>query len=356
MTAQIDRMEILPLKPQFSIIIPAYNVEPYIGECLDSVLGQGRDDVEVIVVNDGSTDSTASVVEGYMSRQSPVVLINQMNKGQISARQAGISAAGGDYILCVDGDDGLLPGALDALSEVIEEYSPDCIMFGFTRRDGSLRDGHIHPHSAVRLIDRPDVISRLAGTRDLNSVWSKCAHRVCMGVEGDFSRFERLRNGEDLVQSIGIIERSRSFAELDAPLYYYRPNAASVTSTFREADLSDVAISRGEVHAFLQREGAGPELERAACAVDYMQAVDIAQSLCLSSTPRERALYLLDDFVSSDFFQRAVDGCGGTGSLRADYRAVAPLLARRRYRAFCLAARARASAMSVHRTLRGLFG
>lgn len=340
------------MKPQFSIIIPAYNVEPYIGECLDSVLGQGRDDVEVIVVNDGSTDSTASVVEGYMSRQSPVVLINQMNKGQIAARQAGASAAHGDYILCVDGDDGLLPGALDALSKVIEEYSPDCIMFGFTRRDGSLRGERVPPDGPLRLPDRSEVISRLAGTRDLNSVWSKCARRACMRVEGDFSRFERLRNGEDLVQSIGIIEQSRSFAELDAPLYYYRSNAASITRTFRESDLIDTVVARGEVHAFLKREGVGWRLEQAACAVDYMQAVDVAQSLCLSSIAWERAVMLLDSFVASDFYLRAVSGCEGVGSLRMDYRLLAPLLTRRRYFVFGIAARIRSTAMAAYRTLR----
>lgn len=67
--------------PKFSVVIPAYNVDRYIAECLDSILGQGRNDVEVIVVNDGSTDSTSEVVGGFVHEQASVLLVNQENRG-----------------------------------------------------------------------------------------------------------------------------------------------------------------------------------------------------------------------------------------------------------------------------------
>lgn len=338
--------------PRFSVVVPAYNVERYVDECLASISAQGRDDVEVVVVDDGSTDSTPAILEGLVREHAFIRLIRQGNKGQIAARRAGIAATRGDYVLCVDGDDGLLPGALDVLDSVIGEYAPDCITFGHTRRSGSLSRAAVAEDAPFAQPSRDEMISLLARTRDLNSISLKCVRRECIGGEGDFARFGRLRNGEDLVQSVSVIERSRSFAAIEAPLYYYRANDASVTRTFRESDLFDVVVARGEVHAFLAREGADPELERAACSVDCMQAVDTAQSLCLSSTPWGQSLAMLDEFVASDFYRLAVTGCGGIGSLRLDYRPLAPLLTKRRYGAFRVAARARAATMSAYRSIR----
>lgn len=105
--------------PRFSVVVPAYNVERYVDECLASISAQGRDDVEVVVVDDGSTDSTPAILEGLVREHAFIRLIRQGNKGQIAARRAGIAATRGDYVLCVDGDDGLLPGALDVLDSVI---------------------------------------------------------------------------------------------------------------------------------------------------------------------------------------------------------------------------------------------
>ena len=338
--------------PRFSVVVPAYNVERYIEECLDSISAQGRDDVEVVVVDDGSTDSTSAILERWAREQAFINLIRQSNKGLLAARRAGIAVTRGGYVLCVDGDDGLLPGALDVLDGIIRECAPDCITFSHTRRSGSLSRVAVVEDASFTQSNRDEMISLLARTRSLNSIWSKCVRRECMGVEDDFARFGRIQNGEDLIQSVSIIERSRSFAAIEAPLYYYRANEASITRTFRESDLSDVVVARGELHAFLERECASPGLERAACSVDYMQAVDTAQSLCLSSTPWEQSLEMLDEFIASGFYQRAVTGCGGIGSLRLDYRPLAPLLTKRRYGAFRVAARVRAATMSAYRSMR----
>ena len=338
--------------PKFSVVIPAYNVDRYIAECLDSILGQGRNDVEVIVVNDGSTDSTSEVVGGFVHEQASVLLVNQENRGQLAARRAGLAHAHGDYILCVDGDDGLVPGALDILADIIDCHSPDCIMFAFTRTRDALADGHVSSDIVINFPSREEVILRFARTRDLNNMCSKCVRRSCMESERDFGRFGRMQNGEDLVQSIAVIEASRTFVEMDAALYYYRPNASSITSTFRESDIRDVFVARGEVHSFLERERAGVELGRAAFAVDLMQAVDIAQSACLSSASVERRRRLLDRIVDSDFYRLAEESYGGISSLRPDYRPLAPLLTRKRYGAFAAAARVRAAAIFVYRVLR----
>ena len=93
---------------RFSIIIPVYNVEEYLGQCLDSIAHQDYSDYEVVIVDDGSTDGSASIYERFAAEADvPVRIVKQENKGLLLARRAGIKAANGDYYWHVDGDDGL---------------------------------------------------------------------------------------------------------------------------------------------------------------------------------------------------------------------------------------------------------
>lgn len=116
-----------------SIVIPAYNVEKYIEECLDSILTQNtKYKVEVIVVNDGSTDNTAGKLERY-SQDDNVVIITQENQGISVARNQGIDIARGEYIMFVDSDDRLAEGAIDAMLNCAKESKADIVQGGYIR-------------------------------------------------------------------------------------------------------------------------------------------------------------------------------------------------------------------------------
>lgn len=339
-------------KPRYSIVVPAYNVEDYIGECIESILLQRRADIEVVIVDDGSTDSTRRVIERYARNQESICLIHQGNRGLLAARRVGYANARGEYILSVDGDDGLLRGAVDAIDAAIGLCDPDCVTFGFTRKPGALQRQQAPKVPSFSRVSREDMVALLAGTRKANSICSKCVRRACMGIDVDFSRYGRLQSGEDLLQSIVVVERSSTFVHIDAPLYFYRSNAASITKTFRDSYFADVAIARGEVHALLARQGLDGNLEQAACAVDYMQVIDGAGSLCRSSAPKARASELLDSVVDSDFYRHAVEGAGSVGSLRFEYRPLALLLTGRRYGAFRMMIRFIHSAVVLYRVLK----
>ena len=105
---------------RFSIIIPVYNVELYLNECLDSVLGQTCSDWEAICVNDGSTDGSLDILTEYASRESRLKVITQPNGGLSSARNTGVNAAKGEYVLFLDSDDWLEENALEVLSTNLE--------------------------------------------------------------------------------------------------------------------------------------------------------------------------------------------------------------------------------------------
>ena len=118
---------------RFSIIIPVYNVEPYLKECLDSVHNQTYSDWEAVCVNDGSTDGSLSILENYARHDNRFKVISQPNSGLSAARNTGINATQGDYILFLDSDDWLESNTLEILHNNLD--GEDLICFGGWRGD-----------------------------------------------------------------------------------------------------------------------------------------------------------------------------------------------------------------------------
>lgn len=120
--------------PKISVIIPVYNSEKYLNKCLDSVFTQSFDDFEVILVNDGSSDSSQDIIDTYKA-QSPdkITAIKQENAGQASARNRGLDAAKGDYILFVDSDDYLRADAFEKVYSYADSNGYDLVCFNICR-------------------------------------------------------------------------------------------------------------------------------------------------------------------------------------------------------------------------------
>lgn len=107
--------------PEISVVVPVYNVEPYIGQCLDSILGQTFTDFEVIVVDDGSADASGKIADDYAEHDERVHVLHQENLGLVVARQVGVQKAAGRFITYVDGDDWLEIDALATLQESMQD-------------------------------------------------------------------------------------------------------------------------------------------------------------------------------------------------------------------------------------------
>ena len=117
-----------------SIIVPIYNTEKYLEDCLQSILNQTFSDYELILVNDGSTDSSPEICEQYAERDGRIRVIHKENGGVSSARNCGIEIAQGNYIWFVDSDDTIAYDALQVLNEYIRE-KPDLIVFNSPRQE-----------------------------------------------------------------------------------------------------------------------------------------------------------------------------------------------------------------------------
>lgn len=127
----------------FSIIIPIYNVEKYLSECIESVIKQKFDDYEVILVDDGSTDNSGQIADKYAAVNDKIRIIHQNNGGLSAARNTGLNYCVGEYVIFLDSDDFLVDGSLNALSIEIKKYAPD-IIAGYGKRfskDSALQEG-----------------------------------------------------------------------------------------------------------------------------------------------------------------------------------------------------------------------
>ena len=119
------------MQPSVSVIVPVYNIEQYIGKCLDSIIGQTLKEIEIIVVDDGSTDDSSRIIDRYARTDSRIVAIHKTNGGVVSARNCGIARATGSYILFVDGDDHLESDTCERLLKKAQATRADMVIMRF---------------------------------------------------------------------------------------------------------------------------------------------------------------------------------------------------------------------------------
>ena len=120
-------------QPIVSIIVPVYNVELYLRQCLDSILNQTYHNLEIICVNDGTKDGCGAILDEYALTDSRVVVINQENQGLSGARNTGLQHVHGKYIMFVDSDDWIDLNTCESVIKVAEEYSADLVMWSYVR-------------------------------------------------------------------------------------------------------------------------------------------------------------------------------------------------------------------------------
>lgn len=183
---------------KFSVIIPAYNCADTIKSSVDSVLTQSYEKFELIIVNDGSTDSTAEVLKKLSQSDCRVKTFYQSNSGPAKARNFGIENSTGDYILFLDSDDRFYPGAFEKINGYLNENETQMLIFGFSQTftdSGKRKDYFFDSMYAENLSDIGDRFDALYRSDILNQVWNKAFERR-MIVENNIV-FPDLKYGED---------------------------------------------------------------------------------------------------------------------------------------------------------------
>lgn len=158
---------------KLSIIIPVYNVEGYIFRCIESLLNQDLDtsEFEIIIIDDGSTDSSITIAKSYQSKYRNVIIFNQENKGVGAARNKGIDLAKGDYIYFIDPDDYLANNVLKTILNVVEKYNHDILTFESKTTTLSNFSNPGQPVKQSYDIEKVDGIRYIANNAFKNEIW-----------------------------------------------------------------------------------------------------------------------------------------------------------------------------------------
>lgn len=198
---------------KISVIIPVYNVEQYLSRCCDSVLGQTYRNIEVVLVDDGSTDGTSALCDRYGHEDDRVRVVHQTNGGAGSARNVGLAVASGDWVMWVDGDDWIEDDWIEGFVRQMEAHpDADAVITG----------------TAVGVYAHPEPLRQFLLDRMVHTLWTSCVRRsVYEGLA-----FTDQKIGEDVLMLIRVMWKAEHVAVIPRSRgYHYEDNAASVTRT-----------------------------------------------------------------------------------------------------------------------------
>ena len=226
--------------PKISVIVPVYNVEKYLDRCVHSICKQSFEDIEIILVDDGSPDRCPQMCDDWAKKDDRIRVIHKENGGASSARNVGLKEAKGDWISFADSDDWLSINALEILYGLTEEHGVPMAIGGMC---AAQRYAETQPAvTKVKRLSRKDLLDRffrLNGESDGHSVWGRIVRRDIL--EG-YTFIEGKMN-EDVEACYYFARSCESAVCTDAPLYHYFKNTEGVTNSKfskKKLDLLDV--------------------------------------------------------------------------------------------------------------------
>ncbi|MDU4394349.1 MAG: glycosyltransferase [Acinetobacter ursingii] len=226
---------------KLSLIIPIYNVEKYIIDCLESIFSQLSSDIEVILIDDGSPDRSMEIASGYINEKyyqyiDQVQFIKKKNGGVSSVRNKGIELARGDYIAFLDSDDLLANKYFDFLLKIIKEKEPDIIEFNAIRFNGDNKQIlKLTKDDDVCLVMNDEVWDRIT-EKNLWYLWLRIYRK---NIFKNIS-FPLDVNFEDAYILPHLYLNSETIYSLNKELYFYRENFSGITSTVSKKSVEDL--------------------------------------------------------------------------------------------------------------------
>lgn len=254
---------------KFSIIIPVYNVEAFVGKTVESILRQTYERFEIILVDDGSTDNSGVICDAYAAEYpNRVRVIHGENQGPGLARATGIQNASGEVLLFVDSDDCIRGDALELLAQRFEEDGCDLVIFNISRKpdystalfDFPINDGNVFASHGKKLLYECLVVSRNLNSMCQKAVKKQVAVEALNHITGLW-----IKNGEDLLMSMAVLDLAKKIGILEQNLYYYRDRADSAVHAIRLSKLEATKIIHEQMARYIDIWGM-PELHGKHCA------------------------------------------------------------------------------------------
>lgn len=228
------------IHPLISIVVPVYNVEYYLQECLDSLINQTYQNIEIIIVNDESPDNCLQIIEDYARKDARVKYIDQKNTGLSGARNAGINLSRGDFIMFVDSDDWIDVDCLEQMSKYAANH--DLVLASYYRE--FINKSQIRKLNCAGFYSSEFIQRRIVGLLEeelsdpsqadsLVTVWAKIYKSdIIKRYSLQFISTKEIGTSEDLLFNLEYLEYCKTCFVIDSPLYHYRRyNLNSFTST-----------------------------------------------------------------------------------------------------------------------------
>lgn len=237
------------MKPEISVIVPVYNVEPYLRRCLDSIINQSMIEIEILVIDDGSTDQSGVICDEYAKLDNRVKVIHQDNNGLSHARNVGLDRAQGKYIMFVDSDDYVYKDFCKIPYEVAMANNVDIVIFHHKmickEKETQKNNGCI----SCGLKTKQEAFDIIQNISD-HVVWNKLFHKQLFKT----IRFPNLFF-EDIATVYKLIEESKSIYYCDSVLYCYSQRRNSISSCMNSKKKIDLLKSCYRVYTDLNKWG-----------------------------------------------------------------------------------------------------
>ena len=277
--------------PKVSIIIPVYNVEDYLAQCLDSIINQTFTDIEIICVNDGSTDNSYNILQHYQNYDARIKIINKKNGGLSSARNAGLDTAKSKYVYFIDSDDYCSTTTIETCYNNAEKNNSDVVIFDFVwttpPNDKPViltisQYGNKYENSSFNI----NSMDALSYKYIPVSTWSKFYNR-------EFLTQNNLRFYEDMIYEdvpfwASIYSKAKRITYIKTPLYFYRKNRTGALTTLKGKEVFDVLKAYDRVENSMKKAG---HWEKYHCAINLLMIMDYTQKLWLLDPKYKEEFY-----------------------------------------------------------------
>lgn len=217
--------------PLISVIVPVYNVEKYLKQCLDSIINQTYKNLQIILIDDGSSDKSGIICDDYQQKDNRIEVIHKTNSGVAAARNQGVLMAKGDYIAFVDSDDFIEKDMYEILLATMDNDKIDMAVSTINRIE---RNGKNRVQSKLfekdRILDKFEFMEIFIKNESdylVNKLYKKNILKDVIFPDGKYF--------EDLVTMLQLITNSEKISYVNKPLYNYRKNAESITAVFLES-------------------------------------------------------------------------------------------------------------------------
>ena len=227
-----------------SVIIPVYNTEKYLSACIDSVLQQDNVSFEIILVDDGSTDSSANICDTYAKDYDNIKAIHIQNSGPATAKNIGLKHVQGNYIALTDSDDKMEPLMLFKMVSAGYKYDADIICCNYKQVDEQGHVSHLNSTNQQYILNHEEgLIHFFSKDKIYSQCWTKLYKRQMLvdnGIEND----PGLRTDEDFIFNIRAFIKASTTVIVDEPLYEYTHRSSSLAHAYYKKNISQYIDNR----------------------------------------------------------------------------------------------------------------